>query len=75
LHNGGFSGAIMPQNIVVGQEAQEVAQFLAKYSGLQAPKVPVIANTSLAASTTSTTAAPATTAAQPTVGKPSGKKK
>src|SRR5215469_18344619 len=36
IRNGGFSGAIMPQNIVVGQEAQEVAQFLAAYSGKQA---------------------------------------
>jgi mono/diheme cytochrome c family protein len=35
LRNGGFSGAIMPQNIVVGQDAQDVAAFLAKYSGLQ----------------------------------------
>ena len=33
MHNGGFSGAIMPQNIVVGQQAQQVAEFLAKYSG------------------------------------------
>jgi mono/diheme cytochrome c family protein len=47
IHNGGFSGAIMPQNIVVGVQAREVAEFLAKYSGLQAPKVPVIENTSL----------------------------
>jgi len=35
IRNGGFSGAIMPQNIVVGQDAQDVAHFLAKYSGLQ----------------------------------------
>ncbi len=40
LHNGGFSGAIMPENIVLGTEAREVAKFLAKYSGLQAEKVP-----------------------------------
>jgi mono/diheme cytochrome c family protein len=33
IHNGGFSGAIMPQNIVVGQDARDVAEFLAKYSG------------------------------------------
>ncbi len=33
IRNGGFSGAIMPQNIVVGQDAQDVAEFLAKYSG------------------------------------------
>ena len=42
IRNGGFSGAIMPENIVVGKEAQEVAQFLAKYSGRKrkAPKGP-----------------------------------
>ena len=36
IRNGGYSGAIMPENIVVGQEADDVAQFLAKYSGLEA---------------------------------------
>ena len=40
IRNGGFSGAIMPENIVVGPDAQAVAEFLAKYSGLQAQKVP-----------------------------------
>jgi len=40
IHNGGFSGAIMPENVVLGAEAREVARFLAKYSGLQAQKVP-----------------------------------
>ena len=33
IHNGGFSGAIMPENIVVGKEAQQVAEFLSKYAG------------------------------------------
>jgi mono/diheme cytochrome c family protein len=33
IRNGGFSGAIMPENIVVGKDAQAVAEFLAKYSG------------------------------------------
>jgi mono/diheme cytochrome c family protein len=33
IRNGGFSGAIMPANIVVGDDAQKVAQFLVKYSG------------------------------------------
>jgi mono/diheme cytochrome c family protein len=33
IQNGGFSGAIMPQNIVVGEEANEVAKFVAKYAG------------------------------------------
>jgi len=40
LRNGGFSGAIMPQNIVVGDQAQAVAEFLAKYSGRDAQHVP-----------------------------------
>jgi mono/diheme cytochrome c family protein len=38
IRNGGFSGAIMPENIVVGQDAQAVAAFVAKYSGGQADK-------------------------------------
>ena len=33
IRNGGYSGAIMPENIVVGTDAQDVAAFLAKYSG------------------------------------------
>jgi mono/diheme cytochrome c family protein len=33
IRNGGFSGAIMPANIVVGNEADRVADFLAAYSG------------------------------------------
>lgn len=36
IQNGGFSGAIMPQNIVVGKEAEEVARFVAKYAGDEA---------------------------------------
>jgi mono/diheme cytochrome c family protein len=35
IRNGGFSGAIMPENIVVGEDAQAVASFLAQYSGRQ----------------------------------------
>ena len=42
IRNGGFSGAIMPQNIVVGKDAQDVAAFLAKYSGLQKQSVPSV---------------------------------
>ena len=53
IRNGGFSGAIMPQNIVLGVQAQEVAAFLAKYSGLQAPKVPSIENTAIPGSSES----------------------
>jgi len=33
IRNGGFSGAIMPQNIVVGDDAKYVAEFVAKYAG------------------------------------------
>jgi mono/diheme cytochrome c family protein len=33
IRNGGFSGSIMPANIVVGEQADLVADFLARYSG------------------------------------------
>ena len=33
IRNGGFSGAIMPANIVIGQDAEAVADFVAEYSG------------------------------------------
>ena len=33
IRNGGFSGGIMPQNIVVGDDARKVAEYLAKYAG------------------------------------------
>ncbi len=39
IENGGFSGAIMPQNIVTGQQARDVAQFVATYAGRAAPKI------------------------------------
>ena len=40
IQNGGFSGAIMPQNIVVGKEAEAVARFVAKYAGGEAEESP-----------------------------------
>jgi mono/diheme cytochrome c family protein len=40
IHNGGFSGAIMPENILVGPRAKSVAEFLAAYSGRQSQSVP-----------------------------------
>jgi cytochrome c551 len=40
IENGGFSGAIMPQNVVVGRQAVLVAEFVAKYAGRQAPRIP-----------------------------------
>lgn len=39
IRNGGFSGAYMPENIVVGKDADVVADFLSKYAGKQAKAV------------------------------------
>jgi mono/diheme cytochrome c family protein len=36
IRNGGFTGSIMPQNIVTGRDADEVAAFVAEYAGLEA---------------------------------------
>jgi mono/diheme cytochrome c family protein len=36
IENGGFSSGPMPQDIVVGEDAQAVAEFVAKYSGKDA---------------------------------------
>jgi predicted lipoprotein with Yx(FWY)xxD motif/mono/diheme cytochrome c family protein len=42
IENGGFSGATMPQNIVVGKQARDVALFVSTYSGRKAqPSVDV----------------------------------
>jgi mono/diheme cytochrome c family protein len=51
IRNGGFSGAIMPQNIVVGADAQKVAAFVSKYAGQDVTESPRPASTT-------TTAAP-----------------
>jgi cytochrome c len=40
IENGGFSGGIMPQNVVVGQDAIDVAKFVATYAGRKAPSIP-----------------------------------
>jgi cytochrome c551 len=53
IRNGGFSGAIMPQNIVVGADTQKVAAFVSKYAGQDVTEQPAPAQT-----TTSPTAAP-----------------
>ncbi len=78
IENGGFSGGIMPQNVVVGQEAIDVAKFVATYAGRQSPKVPGVpsctqvavgalpapaAVTSTSSNTTSTATAKTTTTA------------
>jgi mono/diheme cytochrome c family protein len=36
IENGGYSSGPMPQDIVVGEEARKVAEFVAKYSGSKA---------------------------------------
>ena len=51
IRNGGFSGAIMPQNIVVGADTDKVAAFVAKYAGQDVTTSPRPASTT-------TTAAP-----------------
>jgi mono/diheme cytochrome c family protein len=33
IRNGGFSSGPMPQNLVSGEEAEKIAEFVAKYSG------------------------------------------
>jgi hypothetical protein len=38
--NGGFSGAYMPQNVVVGKQARELALFVARFAGKDAPLQP-----------------------------------
>ena len=40
IRNGGFSGAIMPQNIVVGADAEAVASFVSQYAGKDATSPP-----------------------------------
>jgi len=85
IENGGFSGGIMPQNIVVGQQAVDVARFVSTYAGRQAPNVPGVtaceqqaigvlqAATAIRATTsttsTSTTATTSTTPAKTTTRK------
>jgi mono/diheme cytochrome c family protein len=38
IRNGGFSGAIMPQNVVVGSDAADVAKFLSRFAGTKAKR-------------------------------------
>jgi mono/diheme cytochrome c family protein len=40
IRNGGFSSGPMPQNIVVGADAEAVAAFVARYAGSQRPNIP-----------------------------------
>jgi mono/diheme cytochrome c family protein len=38
IENGGYSSGPMPQDIVTGEDARKIAEFIAKYSGNEAPK-------------------------------------
>jgi len=40
IENGGFSSGPMPQQILTGEDAKKVADFIAKYSGGQAARPP-----------------------------------
>ena len=59
IRNGGFSGAIMPANVVTGSEATAVARFVSKYAGSKAQE-------------TATPGAEPTTSATPGAGPTSG---
>ena len=86
IENGGFSGAYMPQNVVVGQDARAVAMFVSTYAGRAAPKepgtplcitraigtLPPLPSANAAATTTTTSAS--TTAAASAPAKKSKKK-
>jgi mono/diheme cytochrome c family protein len=80
IENGGFSGAVMPQNVVVGQDAIDVANFVATYSGRQAPAIPGITpciqkplGTVPAVATTATTTTTKSPSPRPATAKPTGK--
>jgi cytochrome c551 len=88
IQNGGFSGVVMPQNIVVGQQAIDVAEFVAKYAGHKAPKIPGVVQCkdtpvgSIAAALAPTATTPTNTGPSPqtltgtsTTKKPGGKAK
>ncbi len=78
IENGGFSGLIMPQNVVVGKDAVAVAEFVAKYAGRQAPpvvgQVPCdskpVGSIPATATTTTTTASSTGTLAKAPPGRP-----
>ncbi|HWF72693.1 MAG TPA: hypothetical protein VG186_05065 [Solirubrobacteraceae bacterium] len=70
IENGGFSGATMPQNIVVGQQARDVALFVSTYAGAKGIKsvgvtpcqqLPLGTLPAAGAAPTATTATPTTT--------------
>lgn len=86
IQNGGFSGAVMPQNVVVGPQAVDVAEFVATYAGRQAPKIPgqtpcqrrpfgTLAGIAQQAAAAAASSGSTTTPARATAGSPSAAKK
>jgi mono/diheme cytochrome c family protein len=87
IANGGFSGAYMPQNVVVGQDAVDVAKFVATYAGREAPiqtgvikcqdrpvgtLPPTAGTTQVVAAASATSSTTPTTSAVPPTSKTSG---
>lgn len=67
IENGGFSGAYMPQNVVVGEQAREVAEFVAHYAGSQAVFQPGVPGAKPCKDTPIGTLPPATSAGLPII--------
>jgi mono/diheme cytochrome c family protein len=65
IENGGFSGAYMPQNVVVGEQARQVAEFVAHYAGSQAVFQPGVPGAKPCKDTPIGTLPPATSAGLP----------
>ena len=58
IENGGFSGAIMPENIATGQEKRQIAEFLAKYAGSKVKRRVVASSSGKGASSGGGSASP-----------------
>jgi mono/diheme cytochrome c family protein len=83
IENGGFSGATMPQNIVVGQQARDVALFVSTYAGRKGQgsvdvtpcqKLPLGTLPAAGAAPTATTATPTTATSSTTTAKQTASK-
>lgn len=77
IRNGGYSGAIMPQNIVVGEEASLVAEFVSEYSGTESedsvrPSPTAGTESAAAEETGAAEADPAAADAEPATGSEAG---
>jgi hypothetical protein len=66
IRHGGFSGAIMPANIVVGKDAAEVSKFVCMYAGQKEPRP--ASECELSQAEIEGKAAPSSAAAKPSTG-------